>query len=1043
MFRYFVSLGAIVGAYLAYTAIFVPIIEPNVKRSHVEGPGGPIIHAKRNYSKLFPAGSWELGDDIKEIATDQGRILFQEWSETENGLLEVSPVTVITHVSKKDEQPLVIQVPEGAILRFEKRFTSSFGDLGDLQEALLRNKVTIFRLATSASNDYLELQTSNVQITPTRIATLHSVEFLYGQHWGSGNKLTIKLAPKREGTSKNRPSSSGVRSLELEKIQHLTFVPSPKTAQQLIPKSLKKAGITPEPSHIIVTCNGPFEFDFENPKASFRDEVQVTHRFHPSDLRRLDDRLNCDLLEVFFTQNEAQDPAKTSNSDAAASDPKRAGKTEEKRETSLGDIAPERLIAHGSPAVLSAPSRGEAIIRGERLEYDLIRQRINVKDSKQAQLAQDLYEIRAPQLTYFIQEDNSLGDAWATGPGYITQRTDAKGHSFFASWQKELLIQLDPNQGRKAISMYRGSQIVVDKQHEFKANELHLWINEIPASAPSNAVNTPNAASITSIPSQPADASSMLGSHKWVIEPSKLLADGNVEVRSPQMTGQTNRLKAYWSRASERDVPNNSMVSGSNGNPVQPRNVANRGPENRLSNLTGSEAHQAPKQTFDFRGDTVNAQLLLRGKKTELGELSIDGDVRIVETKTEKLGELPLDIRGEQLQIKPVGNDLFHLVVAGNLPQNQLASVQGRGLGLTGPLIHLDQQKNRVYIDGAGELLLTDAKQVGQDFRQPTNGQLQTGQTKVTFKKGLVFGGQQGQVEGDVEANGIRRLKSGDLLYSQTLSQTLHLTLTQPIDFRQMERSKSQASPELHTITLDGGVSIFNKTYDSRGVLTTRDHIETKDMSVEHTTGNMIAAGPGVVESTHLGGAKFLQPSQPGQIVDKNQDRLTYVKVNFAQKITGNLFDKIIRFENDVHAIVGPVENWDQALNITDTSKLGKDDAIIQCQQMKIAEIGPQINDRPSIEFQALGNTHIFGKSFEAMGSRVVYNQATDKIVLHGNPRTHAELWRQKSEGGQRDHASAKTITFHRTENRVQVDGVDSINLGTTTSSARLPGLDR
>ena len=65
---------------------------------------------------------------------------------------------------------------------------------------------------------------------------------------------------------------------------------------------------------------------------------------------------------------------------------------------------------------------------------------------------------------------------------------------------------------------------------------------------------------------------------------------------------------------------------------------------------------------------------------------------------------------------------------------------------------------------------------------------------------------------------------------------------------------------------------------------------------------------------------------------------------------------------------------------------------------------------RSSLE--ALGNTVVEGTTFTARGNRITYAEAKDLLILEGDGRNDAELFRQLQPGAPRDHHAAQEILY-------------------------------
>jgi hypothetical protein len=95
--------------------------------------------------------------------------------------------------------------------------------------------------------------------------------------------------------------------------------------------------------------------------------------------------------------------------------------------------------------------------------------------------------------------------------------------------------------------------------------------------------------------------------------------------------------------------------------------------------------------------------------------------------------------------------------------------------------------------------------------------------------------------------------------------------------------------------------------------------------------------------------------------------------------------------------------------------------------------------DMGPVELQALGNAMVEGRTFTARAHRIAYAQAKDLLVMEGDGRTDAELYRQAAVGGQTGRASARKILYWPSTGRMDVDTFNSLDW---SGSPQLPGGD-
>ena len=102
---------------------------------------------------------------------------------------------------------------------------------------------------------------------------------------------------------------------------------------------------------------------------------------------------------------------------------------------------------------------------------------------------------------------------------------------------------------------------------------------------------------------------------------------------------------------------------------------------------------------------------------------------------------------------------------------------------------------------------------------------------------------------------------------------------------------------------------------------------------------------------------------------------------------------------------------------------------LLNCEKLTVTEVNWGEKKRGTIEMEALGNTLVEGDVFTARAHRMAFAQAKDLIVLEGNGRTDAQLWRQTQVGGATSRAAARKILYWRSANRVEVDDAKFLDL--------------
>jgi hypothetical protein len=336
--------------------------------------------------------------------------------------------------------------------------------------------------------------------------------------------------------------------------------------------------------------------------------------------------------------------------------------------------------------------------------------------------------------------------------------------------------------------------------------------------------------------------------------------------------------------------------------------------------------------------------------------------------------------------------------------------VEGRGLGLTAVEIHLDRGRNELRIDQPGLMTLW----VDRDLQgRPTTPQ----QLEIRWQGRLHFDGLKAIFEQDVVA---RRQ------YQEMRTRQMEITLSGRVDFGQRA---APTRPEVAQIVCRGGVHFDGRALDEQGRLLSMEQSETIDLSINQITGDLFAAGPGWLRQVRrqteeqtfaLPGAKRTEPKTPP--ADGWQEgQLSYLHVRFQRLLTGDLKSRKLSFGDRVRAIYGPVSSWESVLDPDSAQGLGPDGMVLNCDRMTVAQSPEPGAAEGALELEALGNTSVDGSTFRATGKRITYTAAKQKLMLEGDGRAPAELFRRERIGAAESRFAARVIEYWRTTNHVWV----------------------
>ena len=1013
------SLAIVLVAYWTYALLAVPLIEPppdaRAAGSH-ESDAPPTSLSPTHIKELdglFPPGSWEL-QSPKILEGDRTVLLLQKYENLGNGWVDLCPLTMLflsddpgIEPAERYRRAIILEVPEGARLRFDQGFDLTRMQIGKLAEGKLRGSVKIrSRGKKRGPDDDLLVVTRDVELSEKRVSTSSPVDFRWGPHSGRGRDMEIKLLP-REGAARSHqsgPNVGGIESFDLKTVERLHLDLAQLSADRKAAAQgavATKSAAAPAPPAtslgpdmpIDVTCRGPFHFDLVKQVATFKDQVDVI-RIHPTGPG---DRLSCELLSIFFTR--AAPPAGTGG----------------KQRAGAFDLQPQRLEACGAPAVVSAPA-DKLVARGEHLEYDFQTGAILLEGSQEVQLQQEPSEIHARGLRYTPAGPGRLGRMLAKGPGWL--RGTMAGHAgqpgqpIEAHWIEKLEVR--PQDQDQVVSLIGGAQVKSQATGQLDAREIHFWLLELP----------PQAAG---------------GQNR--LQPDRMLAQDDVRVQSQQLSSAVDRLE-LWFEAARPAVPGAAAPgAGILGTP-RPRTqdpIPGIGPPPGMVPVTpqGPAAEPARLQHLEIRGHLLQARVLLREQQQgELMELTVDGNVHFAETQTAQPNDQPLLVTGKRLHVVDANTPNAAVTVTG-----EPAHFQGRGLGLTGSNINLHRGANRVWVEGAGQMQVPlDHDMQGRQLREP-------GVLQVDWQRAMEFDGRTAHFEDSVTA----RSATG-----QMTTQVMDVRFVRPVLFSE---PKPAEQPQVEQILCRGGVFLENRAMDGP-VQTSYDRMKTADLAINMLSGALAAGGPGWLVSVRRGTSADAFQMPPGlgaaappsaaagaggQMVQTPgaSVQLHCTHIRFLGSISGDIHRKEMTFHDHVRAAHAPAQSWLTTLESDDPAVLGPDAVVLQCEHLTVNDMSPASGSGPSAgaELTAVGNVVAEGTTFTARAARMTYNQAKDMLVLEGDGRTDAELVRQMAPGSTADRFSAQRIIYFPKRREVKVGGFRSMQSQQLNAGAQKPGV--
>jgi hypothetical protein len=193
------------------------------------------------------------------------------------------------------------------------------------------------------------------------------------------------------------------------------------------------------------------------------------------------------------------------------------------------------------------------------------------------------------------------------------------------------------------------------------------------------------------------------------------------------------------------------------------------------------------------------------------------------------------------------------------------------------------------------------------------------------------------------------------------------------------------------------------------------------DLAIHLRTGTINAGGPGRVVTTRRGSADAVFDRAAGSPATataahsqaKSQPPgLSCLEVRFQRAIAGNFQQRRLTFHDQVRAVFGPVPQWDTPLPAERPEALGPRGGVLRCDQLSVVQMVAPGRAEASVELEAVGNAVVEGEQYTARAHRITYDQQKDLLVLEGDGRNDAQLFRQTYVGGPVTPASARRIQY-------------------------------
>ncbi len=1052
--RSLVALVLLLATYQVYVLTVAPWVEPPaLKRSkdtitdiQRQGSYQAIDRYQSLLAAYFPEGHWSLVSPPKVIRIDQMMFVLNDYSRHDDGSIDLEQCAILLLPkawqlgNAPPTETIVVEAPGGAHLQFDEDFQPARGKMGRIVKGEFPGIITIRSgMKNPGPEDDLLIQTRDLVMNETLIRTEAVVNARIGPNRGSGRKMVIRLS--RDEHIKRGPSINGLQSLEIYeevvleiqagKLALLGDDPDtdkvasdPRRVSSARPVQLpvvqpmvrltasqsplaEEAGSRFEPP-IRITCQGRLHFDLLAYIASFDQKVEV-RRMH---LEGPFDQLDCNELSIRFAAIDDEGIPIDWEGDPDVARKQRA---------TLGAFKPIAITATGHP-VRAESAAGQLAARAQRMRIDLIDRRFRLDGGPEVMLAYGTSEIHAPLIEYEMPPEDSprsVGELSIAGPGWLraVPDTDRPDRVIDMAWKRAegvaYPVSLRRRRGEPVLLLAGDPVVDAHRLGKVQAKRMELLLREVPADGPDGPAFELN--------KNPA---------KLALLPERLLAAGKVVFASPQLTGRTHQFEATFESWKPKRQVEAAAARSRRGTTRQ----ADRG-------------DSPPGSQYDLTATQIHLDLSLTGGRAKPIAATCEGNVVLREKPKARSDEKLMVVQGDRLRIEGSSgfDDQAKITVTGQPKPggggSEGATIEVQGLRLVAERIDADQSAGKFWINGPGRVTMNlDGDVLGQS--PPGESTPLT----LTWQTGLDVAGQRAVAKGRVLIESQR----GWLQADQAVA---HLTRSITL-----QKGDTDKKIEVAQVSLEGNVVIDHRGAGDAGQ-TSHEKLQLRSVAWNRLTGDIQGTGPGVLRSVRLAGKSigFAGLAGAGRAASakptaSSASPLRFLRVDFAEGLSGNIDQRVLRFHRRVRSVYGPVDGWQQELPLHDPDRLPPDTVTLGCETLVVNEdpLAPKSHDAGTvgpIELRAIENVEIEGRSekqglFQAEAITASYSQQKDLFVLRGDGQRDAVLRHRDPKTGQFVETPAGTILYWASEPRVQLRDVHrpfDFQQNTTRNAARPP----
>lgn len=1036
--HYTFALLVLVACATGYHALVSPFLEAPVVEP-VDVGADEVLEIEGAIQDLFAEGAWQRGK-CKQLQTADGMLLFQSWEQVENDQWRLWPVTVIVGRGMSADEmgnPIILEAEQGAEIKFTESLDVMSGGAPPIQRGRMIGTVHLHRVSEEPTVDSFEILTSNVGIDSQKIWTTETIEMTLGSTRLKGRDLTIHLDGPTQPSESREGAATVLDRMELIYLDELVMPLSngslwsglvkgePESEEALAESGGDSAedALTQDEGigMLSLTCGGRVEYDFALDHLSLRDSVSLVHHVQG----KLADRFDCEAIRLVLN------------------DPMNGGL---RRESPLDWLV--EIVATGDPVVAKLPAF-EAELAAEKIDLNVSSGVIEASGSKGVQLRKGMVTARLARLNYRFDPKSLdvIGVIDAPGAG-IVQFDDPQIPVRRAQWREGVKVRPkkvvdqpgsvassasglaspaeDGVRGEIMANSSAGANSADSPAGPEMMEQIEFWVDGDVFASMSDGGDF-RADSIAGVLTN-----SVYSKGRVQYVPNRFEVSGGVTINTQALEAEAEKVLLFFVEEAVSLDPSNEGANGDSSLRqwvVQPKQST-------------SSVDPVARARPSIRGESIRAQLAIRGSEIEAKKLSVMGNVEVKHEIKTGAQLLPTRLTGDHLQlIDGGGEDVLQLTSRDGLP----ARLELGDGYFVGPQIQVRPSDNLIWMNAAGEFQLpTAALPLGGS--EAGSAGYRWGKTPYCRWAGeMIFDGRTAVLSDGVEMSAT--LIRGDEVWELELSgDRLQAELAGSVSVDDM---KAMRKAEVNTITLMQSetlpviVQAIHRGLD--GVMEARHLLNAKMLTLQPQQGGLLSGdGPGwyrgwVAEKADQ--PLLTRNVNASEKIDLNQRAITGAHLVFYGEMQAAFDGKQLEFTRGVRIGVKPTENWESTFDARKMDAISSGESTLDCDRLRF-NLEPEMVQASQIaglssrwEMSAFDGVIFRTRNdqglLEGSASRATYSSAKDLFTVEGAPKTPAIFRQTLPDGSAGPEGAVRSMTIRPGTMKVENAIIERLNIAT------------